>query len=419
MARPGGALDRAEQKIRADAPVLHAGEMLVESLAGVRPRAVRWLVPGRIPAGMVGLLAGDGGHGKSVTTLELAAAVTRGRCAFGMTYPNAVSGKALLICCEDDWQCTVVPRLAALGADLSRVLRVKGIGKTDGGLLDFNLAHFAELERLLTRDKDIKLVVIDPAGAYIGRAGVDDNSDSELRSLLGPLSEAANRTGAAVLLVKHLNKSAGATAVQRVGGSVGYVNGVRYVYMIVPDPDDADRKLMLPIKANILPPGALGFAYRLRQLAPDEAGRLLLAEWPDLDAEEVVKLAAQLFRQEWEQDVRADPNAVASTSTRPRQKTPEQAAEWLVSVFNEEHVAYPSSVVFTAGKAAGFGRDSIYKAKDLAGLTASKSGRCAGTWYWGTGGTDLWLLREAFPSGSSGSSGSRPEVPEKQGYSTS
>ena len=173
---------------------------------------------------MMGLLAGEGGHGKSMTTLELAAGITTGRCVFGLTYPDPVKGKVLLVSCEDDWERTILPRLVALGADLERVLRVKKVRmKADGETLDFHMGHYKELEALLTSDPEIRLTCIDPAGAYIGRAGVNENKDAELRTVLSPLSEMCNRTASTTILVKHLNKTAGATSVQRVSGSVGYV----------------------------------------------------------------------------------------------------------------------------------------------------------------------------------------------------
>src|SRR5262249_557825 len=157
------------------------------------------------------------------TTLHLAAAITSGTCAFGLSYPDPARGKVLLVSCEDDWGSTIVPRLAAFGADMSRVLRVRGI-RTKAGLLDFHLGHFRELARPRKSDPEIRLVCIDPAGAFISRAGVNENKDADLRSILGPLSEAANQTGAAIILIKHLNKGTGLSAVQRVSGSVGYVN---------------------------------------------------------------------------------------------------------------------------------------------------------------------------------------------------
>src|SRR5262249_48264127 len=124
-------------------PAGSPGEMLVESLEGCRPKPVRWLVPGRVPAGMMGLIAGEGGRGKSVTPLELAAAVSVGRCALGLDYSDPVKGKALIISCEDDWERTVAPRLAVLGADFRNILRVRGVKSSAGaGMIDFHLGHF-------------------------------------------------------------------------------------------------------------------------------------------------------------------------------------------------------------------------------------------------------------------------------------
>jgi hypothetical protein len=387
---------------RDDVPVMpngkpYAPELLVESLAGLTPQPVHWLVPNRIPAGMMGLIAGEGGHGKSMTTLNLVSPITSGRCAFGLTYPNPVSGKALLISCEDDWERTIVPRLAALGADLSKVLRVKGVRmKADGQTLDFHLGHFRELESLLTANPDIRLVVIDPAGAYVGRAGVNENRDADLRAVLGPLSEAANHTGATVILVKHLNKSAGVSAVQRVSGSTGYVNAVRFAYMILPDPDDRELKLMLPIKANVLPAGQTGLAYRLESIPPEEARAVLLSRWPDLAAADLDALAEQLFRQRWEEGSTIDADHAIGRKTE-RKDEPNKVAK--CAEFTREFLrqyAYPSNEILDAAKKAGFTFDNVAKAKTVlkeSGLRNSNLGRLRGEWWSGFGRPDDWTLR--------------------------
>ncbi|MDB5306623.1 MAG: hypothetical protein JWO38_825 [Gemmataceae bacterium] len=342
-----------------------------------------------------------------MSTLELAGAVTAGRCAFGLNYPDPPRGKVLLVSCEDDWESTIIPRLAALGADLTKVLRVSGVRmKADGRTMDFHLGHFRELNALLMADPEIRLVVIDPAGAYIGRAGVNENKDADLRAILGPLSESANRSGATVLLVKHLNKSAGVSAVQRVSGSVGYINAVRFAYIITPDLDDQDCKLVIPIKANVLPARGTGLAYRMVALSADDSRRLLLRQWPDLTPEELAVLSKQLFRQEWETGgVEVDPNEVTRNDHRkPKGKTAEQAADWIASLFTEEHVAYPSALIMEAGREAGYGRDSCYRAreilKDRIGLRASNVGNCRGAWHWGLGSPALWLIRDSLPSSS-------------------
>jgi hypothetical protein len=331
-----------------------AAGMIVESLAGIRPKPVAYLVPDRIPAGMMGLIAGEGGHGKSVTGLNLVTAVTSGRCAFGLHYPNPVRGKALLVTCEDDWERTIVPRLAALGADLNRTLRVRGVRMKAGGeLLDFHLGHFQQLEQLLTNDPEIKLVVIDPAGAYIGRSGVNENKDADLRTILGPLSEAANKSGATILLIKHLNKSAGVSAVQRVSGSVGYINAVRFAYMVTPDPDDHERKLFLPIKLNVLKSGLAGLTYRLESIPPDEARALLLHLWPDLDPGDTAKLSEQLLRQKWEGETEITADSVMGVRRTTKCKMTADDCETFIRDCLGKY-AHPEKEVKAAVLKAGF-----------------------------------------------------------------
>lgn len=341
-------------------------ELVFASVAGLVPEAVHYLVPGYVPRGMVGMLAGDGGHGKSMITLELAASLSAGRCAFGLTYPDPPRGKALLISCEDDWQRTILPRLAALGADRDRILRVEGVrmrkqGKTE--VLDFHMGHYAQLERALVANPDILLVVIDPAGAYIGRAGVNENQDAELRSVLGPLSEAANRTGACVLLIKHLNKSAGVSAVQRVGGGGAYVNAVRFSYMVAPDPDDPDKKLMLPLKTNVLKAGLAGLAYRMEDVPAPEGVGLLLREWPAMRRGDAEELAKQLFRPKWEGGTTRDANSVSGVKANrsaPKQSVGE-CADFIRSFLGEW--AWPEKEVEDAVKKAGYSFSLYRQAK--------------------------------------------------------
>lgn len=349
------------------------GEILVENLGRVKPKAVHYLVPDRIPAGMMGLLAGEGGHGKSVTTLHLAAIVTNGRCAFGLSYPNPTVGKVLLISCEDDWEATVVPRLAALGADLDRVLRIKGVKlKADGQTLDFHLGHFRELERLLSADREIKLVVVDPAGAFIGRSGVNENKDAELRTILTPLSETANRTGATILLVKHLNKSAGASAVQRVSGSSGYINAVRFAYMFAPDPDEPERKLMLPIKANVLKSGTAGLAYRLQSMPSDEAREVLRTRWPDLEESNAEELSKQLLLQVWEGETDIGADSVFAKRTETKEgSSPEECATFIRNYLG--NYAHPERELQDAVLKASFPFRALKRAKAILRLADRNS----------------------------------------------
>jgi hypothetical protein len=95
-----GCYDRTEQQIgqggsapangRPDAHTTPAqgadsARLATTCLSKIRPKPLHFLVPDLIPLGKLGMIAGDGGHGKSSITLHMAACVTRGLPASAST----------------------------------------------------------------------------------------------------------------------------------------------------------------------------------------------------------------------------------------------------------------------------------------------------------------------------------------------
>ena len=239
---------------------------------------------------------------------------------------------------------------------------------------------------------DIRAVVIDPAGAYIGKAGIDDHKDSELRALLGPLAEVAARRRVTIFIVKHLIKGATAKAVHKVGGSTGYVNAVRAAFVVCPDPDDEALKLFLPIKFNLGPkPG--GLSYRLTPLHPDECD-VLLQQFDHLNDDDREHLARQLFYVEWAGAVDANADEVLNAAAKKDGNKVQRAAAWLerfLAVY-----AYPSKEIVDAAKAEGFTFDNVKEAKvklKAKGLHSSNRGRLQGEWWSGFGDPRDWTVR--------------------------
>ena len=66
----------------------------------------------------------------------------------------------------------------------------------------------------------VALVVIDVLNVYLG-ADVDGHKDQDVRRALMPLAKLAERTAAAVVVLRHLNKSTGGPAIYRGAGSIG------------------------------------------------------------------------------------------------------------------------------------------------------------------------------------------------------
>jgi hypothetical protein len=363
-------------------------------LAEIRPQPLRWFVPGYLPLGKVVLLAGDGGHGKSCLTLHMVACLTRGRPCLGLRYANPLEGEALVISCEDDYADTVVPRLLAAGADLSRVHRVDGVLGPDGKPQPFSMAHYEALEAELKARPTVRLVTIDPAGAYIGRSGIDDHKDADLRALLDPMAELAAARAVTVTLVKHLVKGVTAKAIHKVSGSAGYVNAVRAAFVVAPE-KDGERKLFLPLKFNLGPHPA-GLAYRLVELAEDAKQVILDKGAGHLGPEDRARLGEQLYRVEWEGVVDATADGVFAEAARqdrgPRKV--EQAMVWLKDFLGP--CAYPSEEITAAGKAAGFTFDNLKEAKAALaaeGLRSTNRGKFQGAWWSGFGDPEGWKLR--------------------------
>lgn len=364
-------------------------------LATVRPEPVRWLVEDYIPLGKNVLIAGDGGEGKTSIALHMTACLTTGRQCFGLDYAAPPPADVLLISCEDDAGDTIVPRLHAHGADVSRIHHVTGIKTKDGKPAPFSLAYFDALAEELESRPAIRLVIIDPAGAYVGRARVDDHKNAELQALLQPLAEVAAQRRVTVLLLTHVNKGSVTKAVHKVMGSAGYVNAVRAAFLVTPDPEDDARKLFLPLKFN-LGPKPPGLAYRMQTLSTESAQVVLDLCAEHLEADDRARLARQLFRVQWEGPVpmTAD-QAVAEATCRERGPGKvDQAAEWLTGFLGSH--AWPSKEVMAAGEKAGFTRDNLFQAKKKLGTIKAKKepGKPDGDWLWGLGDPRMLPLRQ-------------------------
>jgi putative DNA primase/helicase len=249
-------------------------------LAEIQSRPVQWLWPDRIPLGMLTLLAGDPGLGKTWVALDIIARVTR-----GMQWPDAMRegdppapcGSAILLTAEDALSDTIKPRLEFLGADPAKVFVLKGTAVQEGRRHILNIIEdLPVLERVLRQLPDVRLVVFDPISAYLG--GTDSHRNAKVQMALGGLSDLAERFGVAILAISHRNKNSDLQAIYRVIGSPG-LTAARAVWTITRDKEDPDLRLLLPLKINVCwrPPG-LSFSFFGGTLAWESTCVLLTAE---------------------------------------------------------------------------------------------------------------------------------------------
>lgn len=219
------------------------------AVADIKPETNRWLWKGRIPLGMITLLEGDPDQGKSFITIDLAARVTTATTMPG-EQRSASPAAVVFLSTEDHFASTIRPRCEAAEADMRRVLLVDTMKTDDGAESSVMLSRggLARLEKAITWCK-ARVVVIDPLMAYLPD-GVDSYKDQDVRLVLSELAAIARRTGAAILIVRHLNKGGGKD-IHRGGGSIGIAGAARSILKVEKVAGSKVRRVLKSIKSNL------------------------------------------------------------------------------------------------------------------------------------------------------------------------
>ncbi|KQT05870.1 hypothetical protein ASG57_10785 [Bradyrhizobium sp. Leaf396] len=271
----------------------------------VEPEPINWLWPNRVARGKLNFLAGPPDQGKSQITIDLIARVTTG-VAWPDKSGEPAPGSVIVLAAEDDAGDTIVPRLKAAGADVSRVMIVQMMVKPLKGRPErmFNLANdLPGLAELIRTCNDVALVVIDPINSYMGaggRNGTDTFKASEVRSVLSPLGHLAERHDVAVLFLSHLTKNSGGNApLTRMLDSQAFTAIARCGWFVAPemrDRKETARKFFVKGKSNIGAP-VPGLTYEIEETTVTTAAGLVLKvpriKWTG----ETEMSAGQVFRQ--------------------------------------------------------------------------------------------------------------------------
>ena len=185
----------------------------------VEPKDYDWITPHWLVRGEIHLLAGVAKRGKTGIALKLAAEVTRGNILAGK-YP-CKQGKVLVWSGEDDLQRTIVPRLQAMDADMGNIRFIHQARVINGEIeeLQFYLdKDLSKLNKLLSREKDIQLVILDPIVGIAAKAK-DGYNPVHIREAMEPLIAMTRKHGIATLGITHFKKGGQGSVLDRIIGS--------------------------------------------------------------------------------------------------------------------------------------------------------------------------------------------------------
>lgn len=338
-------------------------------LEDVIPEQVKWLWQGRIPYGKLTVLDGDPGLGKSTMLLDIAARLTTGTPMPGdKVRPEKAS--VLLLSAEDGLGDTVRPRLEAAGADLSLVRARLIVRDIKGDRLPELGSDLATLE-LDIESIGARLVVIDPLMAYLGESA-NSNNDQDIRRTLAPVAALAERTGAAIVIIRHLNKASGGNAIYRGGGSIGIIAAARSGLLVAKDTDDPTetRRILASTKCNLAPPPP-SFAYRFMP-APNGVACI---QWEGETNHTATSLLAGPIDQ-------SEKPAIAEASRFLRDML-EDTSKGVTEIKRE-------------ARQAGISDITLRRAKDILGVVARREGfGSSGFWVWEFPDTDEHLSIDA------------------------
>lgn len=212
------------------------------SLDQVTPTPPRYFWEPYIRLHNINLIRGDGGVGKTMLIMALAAAVTKGAKPEGM--PGALSagqGAVIYYGAEDD-PSEYANRAVLCGCD-RRYLHVVGEGST--------LPHLSQLDvfRAQIRQTGAKLIVFDPIQSFLG-ATTDMNKANEVRPMLDGLRALCQEMGCTAIIIEHLNKATQQKAHYRGIGTVDIINACRSALMVGWHPHQKGLSVAVQIKAN-------------------------------------------------------------------------------------------------------------------------------------------------------------------------
>jgi len=243
--------------------------------SAIQAKPVTWLWNQFIPQGKLTLLAGAGGTGKSTLAFNFAAIVSNGG-----TWPDGtrcdVAANTLVWSSEDDAADTIVPRLTAVGANLSRCGIISGTIDENGLRCSFDAARdMGQLREATQQIGGVSLLIIDP---IVSAVSGDMNKSNDVRRSLQAIVDFAAEMNCAVVGITHFAKgTAGKNSAERVIGSQAFAALARMV-LVAAKEEDSNRRVFTRAKSNNSVDTG-GFSYSIEEIELSSSIRAIRVVW--------------------------------------------------------------------------------------------------------------------------------------------
>jgi len=198
-----------------------------------------------------------------------------------------------------------------------------------------------------------KLLVLDPLVATLD-SETNTYRDQDIRRALAPVAALAERTGVAVIGIRHLTKGGGQNPKYRGGGSIGIIGAARAAFLFADAPGQDRVHVMAPVKGNLWrgKPDALQYVI-------EQKGGQRVIKWHGKSNHSAQSLLAQ-------PDSAEESNALAD------------AKNFLIDSLKDGPLA--ANEAKKEAQRAGVSERTLYRAKAALGIMSRKSGQ---HWEWG------------------------------------
>ena len=311
----------------------------LQTIASVQPREAEYLAEPYLPRGMITILAGHAGQGKTTLALWLASHVSNGDLM-----PGGKPGNVYYFTTENDESIVLRPRLEAMDARLDRVM----VMRSDARQLTLTDPRLFEMHKIFDGKPD--LIVFDPVQSYVGKK-LDMNRTDDVRFMMDNLNKLLHATNAAVVLICHTKKAPmgfNGRPCELINGSSDFVNAARSVCFLGRDPARPDVCVVAQEKNSLGLPGA-SLAFTI-----GEDGAV---HWSD---EECELTAAQIL--------------TYSSEKRQHAARPSERAQATLRDLLAKNEKMRSTDILEACAKQGISRSAVYRARDELPIQKQRTG---------------------------------------------